>query len=523
LDKPKKLNLPQVISIITIISLFSKLLGMLREVGIAKEFGVGSSTDAFYVALVIPTLIFTSVGVALQNLFMAEFSTYKEHYPDLKSQYTFINKMVNIILIISISLFLLSFIFTKGIVRVVAPGFTEPNKFSLTVTLTKILLPTMVIIPVYQIKASVLRVYDKYISVQVIDLFFNISQLIYLYLFADRFGIEGLTITILLAYLLQLLVVDLILISKGYRYHFILDFKDQYLKNIFILFLPTLISFGIIQVNELVNKIIASNLADGSVAALNYGLMVRNLVYNIITLSILTVIYPKMLGYKSKGEDDTFIQLIGRTTNILTLILLPISVIMLGFSEPIIKIIFERGEFTPNDTLITGKVLYFYTFGIVAFSLKDYFVRVSYAYKNTKLPLYITIIGSLMNIILSIILKHYMGVYGIALSLSLSEIISLIIFIIFIIKYRYIKFNRYFSDVIKIIVVNAVLYILLISIKRYLILPDKTILLIIYLALYVFVFGLLYLMILLLLKVHPFSQFIYQFLKRGKNYEGDNK
>ncbi|NLG81400.1 MAG: murein biosynthesis integral membrane protein MurJ, partial [Bacilli bacterium] len=70
MDKPKKLNLPQVISIITIISLFSKLLGMLREVGIAKEFGVGSSTDAFYVALVIPTLIFTSVGVALQNLFM---------------------------------------------------------------------------------------------------------------------------------------------------------------------------------------------------------------------------------------------------------------------------------------------------------------------------------------------------------------------------------------------------------------------------------------------------------------------
>lgn len=523
MTKVKKLNISQIISVITLISLFSKFLGMLREVGIANKFGVGSLTDAFYVALVIPTLLFTSVGVAFQNLFMAEFSTYKEHYQNKKAQYHFINKMVSILLVTSFVLFLLSFLFTKGIVRVVAPGFTEVAKFNLTVTLTRIILPTMIIIPIYQIKASVLRIYDKYISVQLIDLFFNICQLIYLYVFAERFGIIGLTITILIAYLLQLVTVDIILFRKGYRYTFILDVKDKYLKNIFILFIPTLISFGVMQINELVNKIIASNLEDGSIAALNYGLMVRNLVYNIITLSLLTVIYPKMLGYKSKNDEETFNQLVVKTTIILTLILLPLSVLMLVFAEPIIRVIFERGKFTPADTLITSKVLFYYTFGILAFSLKDYFVRVAYAYKNTKLPLYITIIGSFLNIILSIILKRYLGVYGIALSLSLSELVSLVVFIIFIMKYRYLDFKQSIKDLIKILFINAGLGMLLILIKGILILPNKTILLIIYLLLYTFIFGLLYFVLLTIFKVHPFIKFSSSLFRRGKENEGDIK
>lgn len=297
LEKAKKhilTNVSKAVGILTIITIISKFLGLFREIGIAAAFGAGMETDAFYVAVLIPTLIFTSVGLALQNLFMIEFTKVKEQTNSLKDQSLLISKMVNILLVTAILLFVISFLFADALVKIIAPGFVDPDKVSLTVVLTRILLPVIIIIPIYNIKASVMKVYNRFGTIGMIDLIFNVAQLTYLLLFADRFGIHGLAYAILGAYLLQLIIVEILMYRLGFRHYFCFGFKDDAIKRIFGLFLPTLLAFAIIQVNAMVEKMIASTLPEGSISALNYALTVRNLVFNVFVLSVLTVIYPKL-------------------------------------------------------------------------------------------------------------------------------------------------------------------------------------------------------------------------------------
>lgn len=459
LEKAKKhilTNVSKAVGILTIITIISKFLGLFREIGIAAAFGAGMETDAFYVAVLIPTLIFTSVGLALQNLFMIEFTKVKEQTNSLKDQSLLISKMVNILLVTAILLFVISFLFADALVKIIAPGFVDPDKVSLTVVLTRILLPVIIIIPIYNIKASVMKVYNRFGTIGMIDLIFNVAQLTYLLLFADRFGIHGLAYAILGAYLLQLIIVEILMYRLGFRHYFCFGFKDDAIKRIFGLFLPTLLAFAIIQVNAMVEKMIASTLPEGSISALNYALTVRNLVFNVFVLSVLTVIYPKLLHHRTNHEEEEYQDTSIKTLKFLIVGIIPMVMTIMLFSNTIIKVIFERGEFLLEATLVTGQALFYYAIGILFFSLKEFFVKISFVNQDTRLPLFITFIGALLHISLSLLLLPSMGINGIALGLSISELISLIVLVIFIGKNGYLALGDNSGDVFKIVLITFI-------------------------------------------------------------------
>lgn len=496
------------LSLVTIITLISKVLGLLREVGVASIFGVGIESDALYAAIVIPGLIFTSVGVALQSLFMVEFTHFKEKHPDKKEQSILISKMVNLILVISIILFAISFIFAKELVMLIAPGFTDPYKFNLTVTLTRILLPTLVIIPIYQIKSSVMRVYERFVSTALIDLFFNLAQIIYLFFFADLFGIEGLAYAILIGYLAQLIVIELMMTKHHLGIHLSFDLKDSTIRKVLRLFIPTMISFGVIQINAIVDKVIASSLDDGSITALNYGFMIRNLVYGVIVASLMTVIYPLIIKHLAQNNQKAYNQMIGKTINFFILVLLPLSAILMIFDQEIVKIIFERGLFDASDTILTAEVMLYYTIGMLAFSIKELLIRVSYANHNTKLPLWTTLFGSILNIILSIILKNYMGVSGIALGLSLSEILALFLLIRYMYLGKMFNFEPHVNDMTKTLFITSLMGVILYLLYPYLWLPESFMSSMISLVLYSGIYLALVIFIAHLFKVKLIVEFI---------------
>lgn len=502
-----KNGIVKAVSLVTIIIIISKILGLLREVGIASYFGVGAETDAFYAAVIIPALLFTSVGVALQKLFMIEFSKYKALHPDRKDQSVLSSNVVHIVLSVSILIFVLSFIFAPFIVKVIAPGFHDGEKFNLTIKLTRILLPTMVIIPVYQIKSSVLRVYNKFVSISIIDLGFNLFQLIYLFLFANRFGIEGLAYSILFAYVFQLIVIEIVSLKMGFRFKKVYDLKDPHWRNMIRLFIPTFISFGIIQVNALVDKIIASNLGDGSISALNYGFMVRNVVYSIGIATVLMVIYPALLKYKAEAKQKKFNEIAFKTFHFLLLLSIPLSLLLIVFDESVIRILFQRGEFTGNDTIITSGVMLFYSIGIAFFAIREFLIHVSYANQDSKTPLYVTLFGSILNIILSLLLKESMGVYGIALGLSLSEFLSFILIIFLINRKKYLDFDKQISDTVKIVGINIILGVLLFVVKPYLNLPSTFALEVLWLAIYGIIILLIYMFLAYISRLNLFKDF----------------
>ncbi|CCV65143.1 Integral membrane protein similar to MviN (frequently involved in viability and virulence) [Paracholeplasma brassicae] len=515
--KPKQFlsSLVKTVSLLTLITISSKMLGLLREVGIASYFGVGLTSDAFYAALIIPALLFTSVGVAIQNLFMIEFTAVKNQFEDIDHQSRLSSNVSNILVIIAIIIASFSFILTPYIVKVIAPGFTDPDKFNLTVKLTRILIPTMVIIPVYQIRASMLRVYERFVTVALIDLCFNLFQISYLFIFADRFGIEGLAYSILFAYLTQWLTIEIIAHKMGFKIKKILDFKDPHWVIIFRLFIPTMISFGIIQVNSMVDKIIASNLGDGAISALNYGFMIRNLIYTVVISTILMVVYPILLKSKEANQMDSYHEVGNKTLEILWVLTLPLTTLLMIFSKPVVSILFERGEFTDMATKITSDVLFYYAIGIAFFAVKEFLVIVSYTHKNRRLPLFITLIGALLNIGFSLVLKQSMGVNGIAFGLAISEIISVVIMVIYIYKNQYLQVQSSFRELMVIFLINVVLAYGLYSIYPRLGLSSHKLIELSLLILYGTIFMTVYALMLHLFKIRLFRDFFKQIRRKS--------
>ena len=269
-----------------------------------------------------------------------------------------------------------------------------------------------------------------------------------------------------------------------------------------------MISFGVIQINAIVDKIIASNLDDGSITALNYGFMIRNLIYGVIAASLITVIYPLIIKHIAQNNQKEYNLMISKTINFFILILLPLSLILMIFDNEVVKIIFERGLFTSSDTMLTSKVMFYYTIGMLAFSIKELLIRVSYANHNTKLPLGITIFGSLLNIVLSLILKEYMGVSGIALGLSIAEIMSLFLLIFYMYQSRVFNFRPHLLDTVKTMTITSVYGFILYLLYPYLWLPDGVILLVLSLGLYSGLYLLFVLLSAHLMKVKLINEFI---------------
>lgn len=508
----KKINtLTKTISLVTVVAVISKVLGLLREIGIAAIFGVSLETDAFYLTLAIPSLLFISIGVAISNLFIIEFAKKKEN-KDLNEQSYLTSNISNILTVVSIFIFIISFIFTPFIIKVIAPGFKDLNKFNLAVKLTRILLPTIVLIPVYQIKASVLKVYDKFVLVNIVDLAFNLFQIVYLLLFANKFGIVGLAYSVTFSYLFQLIVINIVTYKVGIRFKPILNFKDENFILIMKLFIPTFISFGIIQINATVDKMIASNLGDGAISALNYAFMLRTVAFSIIVTSVITVIYPLLL--KIKEDKEAFHKTLNNTLKLIITIMTPLSILMILFNKEIVFILFEREMFTHEDSLLTALVLIYYVIGMPFYSVKSFLVHVSYTYKDSKTPLYITIANALLNIVLSLILKEFMGVNGVALGLSISEIISLILMVYLMKRKGYFNIKEEVKDIIKIVSVNLIIFIVLFIFRTYLIINGTKLTSLLLVSLYSLVILSVYVILMKVFRVSLVREFINDIRKK---------
>lgn len=495
------------VSVLTLVTIASKMLGLLREVGIASSFD-NITTDALYVALIIPAILFTSIGVAIQNLFMIEFTAVKNESEDKAPQSHMASNISNILLVFASIIFVISFLFTPVIIKLIAPGFTDPAKFDLTVKLTRILLPTMIILPVYQIRASMLRVYNKFVTVAIIDLGFNIFQIVYLLLFADKFGIEGLTFSILFAYIFQLILIELVAFRLGFRIKAVFDFNDKHWKTILKLFLPTFVSFGVIQLNASIDKVIASSLADGAISALNYGYMIRTVLYSVVISTILLVVYPVLLKHKNNNDKDSYNKVGVNTFKILWVLSLPITLLLMVFNESIVRIIFERGEFTAGATQMTSQVLFFYAIGITFYAIKEFLVLISFTQKNTKMPLVLTIIGAILNVGFSLLFKLFLGVNGIALGLALSEVISAIFVMIYVQRKGYLSLKDSIRDLSIVLILNIAIGVILYFIYPYLVLPTTKVLELVAIGIYSVIILIVYVIILHITKVSLVKDFI---------------
>lgn len=417
--------------IIMIVSVISRAVGFIRDMLIARGFGAGMYTDAYNIAVTIPETIFTLIGLAISTAFLPMLSRIRAKKGS-KEMYRFANNVINILFIVSLLFFIVSSIFSKEIVHILAGGFSD-EALILATRLTKITLLNILFLSINACFTSLLQVNEDFVIPSILGLFFNIPMIVYLLIFR-KYDIVGLTIANVIGNFLRVVVQIPSLMTHGYRFKFLINLRDKRLHEILILIIPVIIGAGANSLNMIVDKKIASSLPVGSISALDYGQKLIIFINTIITTSIANVAYPIMANMRNSGDDKGFIEMLKKSITYLAILLIPITIGVLIFGREIVQMVYGRGQFDEYAVSITTSALIGYGFGIFFTGMRDILNSTLFSMGKTKITTFNGVIGVICNISLNVILSKYLGVFGIALASVIAMFVTSLLLLRSIIK-----------------------------------------------------------------------------------------
>lgn len=406
--------------IVMALTILSKVIGFARDMLAAYHFGVEGSYDIYVASVAIPESVFIIVGLAISTTFIPMLSEVK-HNKSKEEMFKFSSNVINILSVISIFIIILGLIFTKEIVNVFVPNFSN-DKIELTIFLTRITLVNIVFLCINVCFLSILQVCEDFIIPALLGVSFNIPIIIYL-IFFDNVSVVGLAIANVLGNIIRVLVQLPSLYKQGYRINLYINLKDEKLKTMLILIIPVIIGAGANSINMLVDKSIASGLVTGSMAALEYSQRLIQFVSAAITTSLVSVVYPVMANRLNEGDKEGFLKYLSKSIIIICLFLIPITLGMMFLSNNIIKVIYERGKFDSQAVLLTSIALFGYYIQLPFSGIRDILNSSLFSMKKTKITTINGIIGVVINIILSITLSKKIGILGIAVATSISSVV----------------------------------------------------------------------------------------------------
>lgn len=418
-------NMVKASGVVALIGVVSKLLGFIRETVIAAVFGATGVTDSYLVAYMLPSVLFASIGAAIVTVFIPVYTEANNRQGN-QAAFALINKFGTAALLLVGVLVLMGEIFAPAVVRVLAPGFSG-STFDLTVSLTRLLTPVMVLLTLSYLATASLNAQRKFTVPAAIGLPYNIIIIGATLLLGRTFGIFGLAIGTILAVASQFFIQLPSLYKSGYRMRLKLDFADPNLRKIGLLLGPVIFSSAATQINVMVDRILASGLAEGSIAALNFANRVNLLPFGLFVSSIITVMYPSLSEYVATDNMPAFTGHLGKVLGIIAFLTFPITVGFITLAYPMIQILFQRGAFDASATYATAIALMYYAIGIAPMALSQMLKRGFWAMQDTKTPMYNSFIAVGSNIIFNLILVRWMGHGGLALGTSLAAIVSTVV------------------------------------------------------------------------------------------------
>lgn len=406
--------------IIMIITIFSKILGFTRDIILSYFYGASNISDAYLISLSIPMVIFNIVGIGISTGYIPMYSKIQKEYGEKEgNRYT--NNLVNILIIICTVIVILGLLFTEEIVRLFASGF-EGATLALAIQFTRISLFGIYFIGLVYIFSGFLQLKGSYAIPSSVGFPLNVFIILSIFLSFNT-SIMLLPIGVVIAYVAQLLFLTPFIHRKGYRYKLIADIKDRHIIQMAHLVLPIIIGSSVDQINVLVDRTIASQIAMGGISALNYSHKPIEFIQGIFVTSIITVMYPMISKMAAENNMKGLRKSVREVISAIGLILIPATFGAMIFAEPVIRLLFGRGAFDLEAIEMTSNALLLYSIGMIGFGFRDILSRAFYSLQDTKTPVFNAAIAMIMNIILNIVLSRYMGIGGLALATSISAIV----------------------------------------------------------------------------------------------------
>lgn len=414
-------------------TLCSRILGFIRDIVIARLFGVYVYAQAFVIAFRIPNLLRDLLGEGAANAALVPVFTEYSLKASKEEFWKLSNVVLNLLLVIVSAIVVFGVFFSPYIVRLIAPGFMfSPEKLEITIRLNRIIFPYILLISLSAYCLAVLNSLRHFAAPAFAPCLLNISLIVFVLLYGE--GITGLALGVLVGGILQLAVQIPVLYKKGFRLKLFRGFKHPQAVTIGKLMLPRVFSSGIYQLNNFVDSAFGSLfwiVGEGGVAVLYFSYRLIQFPLGIFSNALTQAILP---SFSTQAVDDTHTQLRQtlfwglRTT---FFVMLPASAGFMVLALPIVSTLFGAGKFDVYSVERTASALIFYSIGLFAYSATKVLQSAFFALKDTVTPTKIAFLALLMNVILNFILMSPLKIGGIALATSISGISTF--FILFLI------------------------------------------------------------------------------------------
>lgn len=409
----------------------SRVLGFIRDIVIAVAFGTGVNAEAFVVSFKIPNLLRDLVGEGAMNSAIVPVLTEcrekkKEDFWRLVS--TLVAFLGGILVLLSV----LGILFTPVIVRLIAPGFVysaDPVKFPLTVRLTRVIFPYIFLIGFSALAMGVLNALKEFKSSAFGPILLNLSMIVSGFYFERTYGPMALVVAVLVGGVLQFACQVPALKRSGFRWERP-DWAHSGAKKIGRLLIPRALGSALYQINIFVDSILASFesiVGPGGQSALYYANRLFQLPLAIFGLAMAQAVLPSFSEQLVQKDVPAFKRTFSMAVRSLMLVVLPASVGLVVWAEPIVRILFQHGHFDAYSTSITSGALFFYAFGILSCSLIKVLANSFYAMQDTKTPMRTMFVSVIANVALSLLLMRSLKLGGLTLASTISVTLNVVL------------------------------------------------------------------------------------------------
>ena len=393
----------------------SRLLGFAREVLTAAFLGAGPVADAFVVALRLP------------NLFRSLFAARAARDGRAEAR-VFAEDALSFLLAGLLVLVVAAELAMPWVVRTIAPGFAdEPGRFALAVELTRITFPYLAFISLVALYGGVLNALDRFAAQASAPILLNLSLIVALLLFADWFPTPGHALAwgVAVAGVLQFLWLAMAAARAGMPLGLPRPRLTPGTRRLLRLMGPGVIGAGITQINLLVSTMLASLLPAGAIAHLYYADRLNQLPLGIVGIAVATTILPQLARELRSANPETAHETHGQGMALALAITLPAAMALAALAYPIVRTLYERGAFGPDDTAATAAALVAYAAGLPAFVMGRVAVVGFFAREDTVTPVRIAALSFLVNAGLTLVLMGPLGHVGVALATTAAGWLSL--------------------------------------------------------------------------------------------------
>jgi putative peptidoglycan lipid II flippase len=415
--------------IVALGTFISRILGFVRDMVLAKFFGASPAADAFYVAFRIPNLLRELFAEGSMSAgFIPVFTEYLTK--KTKTEAKELGRAAFTILFLILSFVVcLGILFSPQIVGMIAPGFLrDPGQFQLTIELTRVMFPFLLFISLAALAMGILNSTRHFAPPAFSSGIFNIVSILLVLVVTPLFPepVYAAAIGVALGGLAQFLIQLPALYQEGFALSFRRPIWPLHpgVVQMGKLLLPTTLGLSVMQINILVNTLLASYLPTGSVSYLYYGLRLIHFPLGIFAVALATALLPTLSTHAAKGDNEALRRSFSFGLRLVFFIMFPAMLGLILFRVPIVHLLFEHGKFDHLATLGTADAVLYYSLGLWAFAGVRIIVPVFYSLQDTKTPVKIGIIAVVMNLLLNLLLIAPMQHRGLALATSLSAMFN---------------------------------------------------------------------------------------------------